>query len=79
METEVAPVLHPNLMMVAGQWGMFDRESEVVRPITVRLKYLERKKLGWQIFGGLIRKFHMLVVKPDWDRVLADLKTLRHE
>ncbi|MGP2478132.1 DUF7079 family protein, partial [Listeria monocytogenes] len=61
MENEVAPVLHGNLLLVAGQWGCFDREAQVVEPIRARLMRLtDPRNNGWPPFALMRRKFHMM-------------------
>jgi len=64
---EVAPVLHGNLLVVAGQWGMFDREKEVVQPILKRLRNLNYGPArGWLPLVKLRRVFYLMNVQRPW-------------
>ncbi len=78
MEDEVAPVLHVNLLCVAGQWGMFDRETEVVQPIIIRLSALGGNPTpGWFSFLALKRRFFMFNVSNEWNQILQQVCKLR--
>jgi hypothetical protein len=80
MQNEVAPILHTNLMCVAGQWGCFDRNTEVAEPIIKRLNYLKSVSVWvWAPFRKLSLWFYMSDVGPDWKKVLAVLKEIRNE
>lgn len=78
MEDEVAPILHVNLLCVAGQWGMFDRETEVVQPIKLRLSALGGNPAqGWLPFLALKRRFFMFNVGSEWKQILQQVSKLR--
>ncbi|MDR3617542.1 MAG: hypothetical protein P4L53_28555 [Candidatus Obscuribacterales bacterium] len=78
MEDEVAPILHGNLLLVAGQWGCFNRQSDVVEPIKRRLQLIpDVRKNGWFPFAYLRRRVHMMVVKDDWQKVLAHIRRFK--
>ncbi len=80
MEDEVAPILHTNLLCVAGQWGMFDRDQDVIQPILARMRALNGNPArGWPFFLFLKRKFHMMNVEADWHKILDRVNLLRCE
>lgn len=78
MQDEVAPTLEKNLFVMGGQWGMFDREKEVIQPILARLDALSgRAANGWFPFLWFRRKWCMMNVNDDWQKILSLLKASR--
>lgn len=64
LRREVGPVLLPNLMAVAGEWGSFDLawlESEIIRT----------EKFSW--FERMLAAVSVSAVRHDWERVLTHL------
>jgi hypothetical protein len=78
MEDEVAPILHSNLLQLVGQWGCFSRQDDVVEPIKRRLELIpDVRKNGWPLFAHLRRRFHMMIVKDDWQKVLVHIRRFK--
>ena len=78
MRDEVAPALHTNLEVVAGAWGCWDKETEVVAPIVARLKKLNwRTDQGWSWIRNRVRDYMMINVASDWRKILCLVEDLR--
>lgn len=78
MRTEVAPILSSNLICVAGQWGCWHREEEVVQPITAHLNAVRNSPhRGWPIFRKLFEMFYMMDVQKEWVDILARVTIIR--
>lgn len=71
MAVEVAPVLHVNLRMVAGEWAGFDPdwlEGEILR-------HMGRK--GYAQRAGRQREYLMDMVADDWNGVVRHFRAMR--
>jgi hypothetical protein len=70
---EVAPVLMPNLLSVAGEWAGFD-EDWLIESITSKIKDYNRIK---NKRSGIMRFMYNLFWKSDWKKInthYADLE-----